>query len=240
MKKGYFLWSAHRITERQKAGKARSIKGKQLKNSRSTVWRLLVAHLSSASADLPSKCTFATLLRQGCFCYSCFFAERGCVAASRPRTARRARCAMHRALICLLAALQFVEVVIGFDGLRGERVVLPPADEGGGAGNGRGRDLVLHKNSFLRNIVLYRSLWFFIAFIIIQDVSRDKAKVYQMCTEEYGIGCMMCTSQQECQRYSWNKKQYRRYKNFICFTWNIALHNSVYPVQWVRTYRKRW
>ena len=34
MKKGRFLWSAHRITERQKAGKARSIKGKQLKNSR--------------------------------------------------------------------------------------------------------------------------------------------------------------------------------------------------------------
>jgi hypothetical protein len=37
MKKDRFLWSAHRITERQKAGKARSIKGKQLKNSRSTV-----------------------------------------------------------------------------------------------------------------------------------------------------------------------------------------------------------
>ena len=36
MKKGRFLWSAHRITERQKAGKARSIKGKQLKNSRRT------------------------------------------------------------------------------------------------------------------------------------------------------------------------------------------------------------
>ena len=36
MKKGRFLWSAHRITERQKAGKARNIKGKQLKNSRST------------------------------------------------------------------------------------------------------------------------------------------------------------------------------------------------------------
>ena len=36
MKKGRFLWSAHRITERQKAGKARSIKGKQLKNSRNT------------------------------------------------------------------------------------------------------------------------------------------------------------------------------------------------------------
>lgn len=27
MKKGRFLWSAHRITEKQKAGKARNIKG---------------------------------------------------------------------------------------------------------------------------------------------------------------------------------------------------------------------
>ena len=47
MKKDRFLWSAHRITERQKAGKARSIKGKQLKNSRSTVSKQLVALLSS-------------------------------------------------------------------------------------------------------------------------------------------------------------------------------------------------
>ena len=47
MKKGRFLWSAHRITERQKAGKARSIKGKQLKNSRSTASRLHVALRSS-------------------------------------------------------------------------------------------------------------------------------------------------------------------------------------------------
>ena len=51
MKKDRFLWSAHRITERQKAGKARSIKGKQLKNSRSTVSKQLVALRSSASAD---------------------------------------------------------------------------------------------------------------------------------------------------------------------------------------------
>ena len=29
MKKGRFLWSAHRITEKQKAGKARNIKEKQ-------------------------------------------------------------------------------------------------------------------------------------------------------------------------------------------------------------------
>ena len=49
MKKGRFLWSAHRITERQKAGKARSIKGKQLKNSRSTVSKQLVELRSSAS-----------------------------------------------------------------------------------------------------------------------------------------------------------------------------------------------
>lgn len=52
MKKDRFLWSAHRITERQKAGKARSIKGKQLKNSRSTVSKQLVARPSSPSANL--------------------------------------------------------------------------------------------------------------------------------------------------------------------------------------------
>ena len=47
MKKGRFLWFAHRITERQKAGKARNIKGKQLKNSRNTVSKQLVEHHSS-------------------------------------------------------------------------------------------------------------------------------------------------------------------------------------------------
>ena len=52
MKKGRFLWSAHRITERQKAGKARSIKGKQLKNSRNTVSKQLVEHLSSLNDNL--------------------------------------------------------------------------------------------------------------------------------------------------------------------------------------------
>ena len=34
MKKGRFLWSAYRITEKQKAGKAQNIKEKQLQNSR--------------------------------------------------------------------------------------------------------------------------------------------------------------------------------------------------------------
>ena len=52
MKKDRFLWSAHRITERQKAGKARSIKGKQLKNSRNTVSKLHVVLHSSARDNL--------------------------------------------------------------------------------------------------------------------------------------------------------------------------------------------
>nr|WP_302226590.1 hypothetical protein [uncultured Marvinbryantia sp.] len=51
MKKGRFLWSAHRITEKQKVRKARNIKEKQLKNSRNTVSKRLVAHRSSASVN---------------------------------------------------------------------------------------------------------------------------------------------------------------------------------------------
>lgn len=47
MKKGRFLWSAHRITEKQKAGKARNIKEKQLKNSCNTDSKQLVVLLSS-------------------------------------------------------------------------------------------------------------------------------------------------------------------------------------------------
>ena len=37
------MWFAYRITEKQKAGKARNIKEKQLKNSRNTVSKQLVA-----------------------------------------------------------------------------------------------------------------------------------------------------------------------------------------------------
>ena len=46
MKKGRFLWSAHRITEKQKVRKARNIKEKQLKNSRNMVSKQLVVHHS--------------------------------------------------------------------------------------------------------------------------------------------------------------------------------------------------
>ena len=55
MKKGDFLWSAYRITEKQKAGKARNIKEKQIKNSRSTASKPPVAHLSSARDNLCEK-----------------------------------------------------------------------------------------------------------------------------------------------------------------------------------------
>ena len=51
MKKGRFLWSAYRITEKQKAGKARNIKEKQLKNSRSTVSKLHVVLHSSQNVN---------------------------------------------------------------------------------------------------------------------------------------------------------------------------------------------
>ncbi|HCY79423.1 MAG TPA: hypothetical protein DHU74_06880, partial [Clostridiales bacterium] len=44
--------SAHRITEKQKAGKARNIKEKQLKNSRNTVSKPLVALRSFPSVNL--------------------------------------------------------------------------------------------------------------------------------------------------------------------------------------------
>ncbi|RHO63446.1 hypothetical protein DW088_06155 [Butyricicoccus sp. AM05-1] len=78
MKKGRFLWSAHRITEKQKAGKARNIKEKQLKNSRSTASRLHVAHRSSPSANLqlnnakkPGNTPFSGLFLYPKFCLDC-------------------------------------------------------------------------------------------------------------------------------------------------------------------------
>ena len=67
--KGRFLWSAHRITERQKAGKARSIKGKQLKNSRSTVLKQLVELLSSQKDN----CIFAIINPKVAYGFGDFF-----------------------------------------------------------------------------------------------------------------------------------------------------------------------
>ena len=55
MKKGRFLWSAYRITEKQKAGKAQNIKEKQLQNSRNTVSKQLVELLSSQRDNFSEK-----------------------------------------------------------------------------------------------------------------------------------------------------------------------------------------
>ena len=51
MKKGRFLWSAHRITERQKAGKARNIKEKRQSKNFNTVSKQLVEHHSSLNVN---------------------------------------------------------------------------------------------------------------------------------------------------------------------------------------------
>jgi len=77
MKKGRFLWSAHRITEKQKAGKARNIKEKrQLKNF-STVSKLLVAHRSSASADLFNPILIMSAHFGPTFFMTCFLLQSG-------------------------------------------------------------------------------------------------------------------------------------------------------------------
>ena len=77
MKKGRFLWSAHRITEKPKAGKARNIKEKQLKNSRNTVSKPLVAHLSSASADLFNPILIMSAHFGPTFFMTCFLLQSG-------------------------------------------------------------------------------------------------------------------------------------------------------------------
>lgn len=92
MKKDRFLWSAHRITERQKAGKARSIKGKQLKNSRSTASRLLVARPSSASAEFPSVPSIlrpmAVMAVMGAFLYAVGFVQKICLYGNHGKPCR--------------------------------------------------------------------------------------------------------------------------------------------------------
>ena len=78
MKKGRFLWSAHRITEKQKVRKARNIKEKQLKNSRNTVSKQLVVHRSSASVNKEIGVTIQSALwRFRNVCYTSEFRFRG-------------------------------------------------------------------------------------------------------------------------------------------------------------------
>ena len=78
MKKGRFLWSAHRITEKQKVRKARNIKEKQLKNSRNTVSKQLVELRSSASVNKEIGVTIQSALwRFRNVCYTSEFRFRG-------------------------------------------------------------------------------------------------------------------------------------------------------------------
>ena len=77
MKKGRFLWSAHRITEKPKAGKARNIKEKQLKNSRNQASKPLVAHRSSASADLFNPILIMSAHFGPTFFMTCFLLQSG-------------------------------------------------------------------------------------------------------------------------------------------------------------------
>ena len=58
---------------------------------KSTASRLHVAHLSSASADLPFYRTFAVLLRQNCFFIACFPAGLGSATAHVRRLPRKGR-----------------------------------------------------------------------------------------------------------------------------------------------------
>ena len=90
MKKGDFLWSAYRITEKQKAGKARNIKEKQLKNSRNTVSKQLVALRSSPSADLFQMYLYGSASAEPFF-IACVPGELGSTTAHLRRLPRKGR-----------------------------------------------------------------------------------------------------------------------------------------------------
>ena len=90
MKKGRFLWSAHRITERQKAGKARNIKEKRQSKNFSTVSRQHVVHLSSPRDNLQvrmvCKCSLFGRLQAIFFIFSSKLFGCLCAQKSKPNT----------------------------------------------------------------------------------------------------------------------------------------------------------
>ena len=107
MKKGRFLWSAHRITEKQKAGKARNIKGKQLKNSRSTVLKQLVELLSSQRDN----CIFAIINPKVAYGFGVF-------SPSGPRSCKNNKFVQidhtHREIVCFAKFFNVMNVVYSF------------------------------------------------------------------------------------------------------------------------------
>ena len=107
MKKGRFLWSAHRITEKQKAGKARNIKEKQLKNSRNTVLKQLVELLSSQRDN----CIFAIINPKVAYGFGVF-------SPSGPRSCKNNKFIQidhtHREIVCFAKFFNVMNVVYSF------------------------------------------------------------------------------------------------------------------------------
>lgn len=123
MKKCRFLWSAHRITERQKAGKSRSIKGKQLKNSRSTASRLLVARPSSASAEFPSVPSIlrpmAVMAVMGRFCMQSVLCKRSACTEIMESLAEPAFSGLFKREICAKSGGSYLHNDVFFTVMRG-------------------------------------------------------------------------------------------------------------------------
>lgn len=123
MKKGRFLWSAHRITERQKAGKARSIKEKQLKNSRSTASRLLVARPSSASVEFPSVQSIlrpmAVMAVMGRFCMQSVLCKRSACTEIMESLAEPAFSGLFKREICAKSGGSYLHNDVFFTVMRG-------------------------------------------------------------------------------------------------------------------------
>ena len=123
MKKGRFLWFAHRITERQKAGKARNIKGKQLKNSRSTASRLLVARPSSASAEFPSVPSIlrpmAVMAVMGRFCMQSVLCKRSACTEIMESLAEPAFSGLFKREICAKSGGSYLHNDVFFTVMRG-------------------------------------------------------------------------------------------------------------------------
>lgn len=123
MKKDRFLWSAHRITERQKAGKARSIKGKQLKNSRNTASRLLVARPSSASAEFPSVPSIlrpmAVMAVMGRFCMQSVLCKRSACTEIMESLAEPAFSGLFKREICAKSGGSYLHNDVFFTVMRG-------------------------------------------------------------------------------------------------------------------------
>lgn len=123
MKKGRFLWSAHRITEKPKAGKARNIKEKQLKNSRSTASRLLVARPSSASAEFPSVPSIlrpmAVMAVMGRFCMQSVLCKRSACTEIMESLAEPAFSGLFKREICAKSGGSYLHNDVFFTVMRG-------------------------------------------------------------------------------------------------------------------------